>query len=230
MQRRSHSVGVVIPAAGQGTRYGGRTPKQFVSLKGKSVLQRTIEAFESISMIGQIIVVTSGRDRVKVQRIVTKARLRKVTCIVVGGTERQHSVMNGLLAFPRVPEVVLVHDGVRPMVSRNLILAVAREAARHRAAIAAVPVTDTIKIEGPKGFVARTLDRSKLWAAQTPQGFKYETLLRAHEQARKRGIIATDDASLVEMLGVRVRLVKGSPRNIKLTSKADHRRIEMWLK
>jgi len=230
MPRGSHNVGVVIAAGGSGTRYGGSIPKQFLSLKGRTVLQRTLEVFESISSVRQIVVVSSARHLKRVKRIVTDAGFRKVSAIVPGGKKRQDSVLNGLLAFRERPEVVLVHDAVRPLVTKPLILAVIREAARHGAALTAVPVTDTIKTEGPKGFTSSTLDRSKLWAAQTPQGFRYEVLIRAHHRAMKQGIVATDDASLVERLGIPVRLVTGSNTNIKLTTRVDWRLAEMWLK
>ena len=150
-----------------------------------------------------------------------KSRFTKVSSVVAGGRERQHSVWKGLRAFRESPVVVLVHDAVRPLVSRRVINAVVGQAGRYGAAIAAVPVKDTIKLEGRRGFFAKTISRHRLWAAQTPQGFSYDILVKAHVKARRRGFLGTDEASLVERLGIPIRIVQGEYRNVKLTTPDD---------
>ena len=128
------------------------------------------------------------------------------------------------------PEVVLVHDAARPFVTRKMISETIRQAMIHNAVVVCVPVSDTIKVEERKGFLTRTLDRSTLWVVQTPQGFQYDLLLRAHRHARKKKVLATDDAALVELLGIPVRIIEGSRRNLKITGRDDLHLAEMLVK
>ncbi len=172
-------------------------------------------------MVGEIVVVVPESERERTGRIVRLGRYSKVSAVVAGGKERQDSVWAGLSAFRRVPAVVLVHDGVRPFVGREVITGVIRGAARYRAAVVGTPVKDTVKLEGRPGFSTSTLSREKLWAVQTPQGFRYHLLVRAHALARKAGYLGTDEASLVERMGVPVRIIRGNERNLKITTRTD---------
>lgn len=216
-----HRVGIVIPAAGRGRRFGAAHPKQFFRLNGQPILLKTLRIFHGIRAIKEIVVVAPAKYLKDVERLIRSSRLNKVTRIVAGGWERQHSVWNGLTSFTRPPDIVLVHDAVRPLVTRVIIEEVIRQSARHKAAAAGVRVKDTVKVEGRKGFYTKTLDRSRLWVVQTPQGFRFATLMNAHLMARKSRFLGTDEASLVERLGIPVKIVEGSIRNIKITAKED---------
>lgn len=230
MGKKALKTGVVIAAGGVGTRFGGRIPKQFALLNGKTVLQRTLERFEAVPEVGQIVLVAPAEHLPRAKAIVFRAGLRKVSRIVVGGKDRQDSVWSGLRAFPSPPDVVLVHDAVRPLVTSRLIKEVIRQAIQYEAVVPGVPVRDTVKLERAKGVLAHTLDRSKLWSVQTPQGFRYDLLLQAHRLAKRKHFRATDDASLVELLGVPIRVVEGSHRNMKITLQDDIKIAALWAK
>lgn len=224
------SVGVVIAAGGRGKRLGNRLPKQFLLLGGISILQRTVALFASVPSVDEI-VITSPKDHIsRVQRLLAGMGCKKILSIVPGGKERQDSVWNGINGFISKPDIVLVHDAVRPLVSRKTVNEVIASATSYGAAVVGVRVQDTIKVEGKKGFYVRTLDRTNLWAVQTPQGFAFDLLMRAHKNARRSGYLGTDDASLVERMNVPVRIVNGDQRNIKITTSLDLRLAEMWLK
>jgi 2-C-methyl-D-erythritol 4-phosphate cytidylyltransferase len=180
----------------------------------------TIRAFEPVREIGQIIVVVPRQHLERVQQIVSRARFRKVVAIIGGGRDRQESVWNGLRSFTLLPKVVLVHDAVRPLVTRSLIRGVIRSARRYQAAVPTVSVNETLKVV-TAAYCTQTLDRSSIRMIQTPQGFHFELLFRAHRLAMRRHVRATDDAALVERLGIRARMVKGSSRNIKITERGD---------
>jgi 2-C-methyl-D-erythritol 4-phosphate cytidylyltransferase len=221
---------VVIAAGGAGRRYGGSIPKQFLRLGGIPVLQRTIAAFHALRAINEIIVVVPPGHVRRTGVLVRRAGFSKVSRVIPGGRERQDSVWSGLNAFTSSHDLLLVHDAVRPLATRTIIEGVIAAAGRHGAAVAGVPVRDTIKIERRKGFFAGTLDRSSLWAVQTPQGFRSDILLCAHREARHDRFLGTDEASLVERLGVPVRIVPGDERNLKITTRNDLRVALMYLK
>ncbi len=210
----------MIAAGGRGRRLGGSEPKQFLRLRGKPILQHTVEVFDSLPFVQEIVVVVPARYVRRTEHLLHRARVRKVSHVVVGGKERQDSVRNGLLSFDREPNVVLVHDAVRPFVSRKIVEEVIRKARRYGAAVVGVPVKDTIKV-GEGGFFTRTPDRRKLWAVQTPQGFRYDILMRAHRATQRSGFCGTDEASLVERLHLPVAIVVGSYHNIKITTRED---------
>ena len=220
---------MVIPAGGKGRRFGGPRPKQFLPLGGRPLLVHTVLCFERSPLVGRIVVVVPAEQRDAVERMLRRAHCRKVTAVVEGGAERQDSVWNGIEALEPLPRVVLVHDAVRPMVTGRTIAAVARAALRHGAAAAALPVRDTVKREGPRGFTVETVERAGLWAVQTPQGFRARLLVHAHLAAQAAGAVATDEASLVERLGTAVRLVPGDERNIKVTTPGDLALCAQWL-
>jgi len=210
------SVVAVVPAAGRGRRMGG-VDKPLLLLRGRPLLLHLLDRLEA-SRVERIYVAVVP-DRMEHLRRVVGSR-QGVVDLVAGGVHRQDSVGRALEAIKGRPEVVVIHDAARPLVEPELIDRVAEAAQRYGAATAAIPLVDTVK-EVQEGWVRRTLDRSLLWAAQTPQAFRYELILEAHREARRRGMLATDDAALVEMLGRGVRVVVGSSRNLKLTVPED---------
>jgi 2-C-methyl-D-erythritol 4-phosphate cytidylyltransferase len=221
LARRARDVGVVVAAGGRGRRLGGRLPKQFLRLGTKTVLEVTLEQFQRHRLVGEIVVVVPESERRRTERIVRGSRLSKVSSVVAGGKERQDSVREGLAAFRHPPRFVLVHDAVRPFIEEKTITAVVRGTIKYRAAVVGTPVKDTVKLEGRRGFYTKTLSREHLWAVQTPQGFSFHLIDRAHRAARKAGFVGTDEASLVERLGVPVRIIIGNERNMKITTRGD---------
>ena len=213
-------VAAIIVAAGEGRRFGA--PKQFALLGGRSVLERSLAAFEANARVGEIVLVLP--DVALGPKYASP--FAKVRSVVRGGARRQDSVRAGFDRLDRHhTDLVLVHDGARPLVSDALIRRVIREAAAHGAAVPALPVEDTVK-EGADGRVLRTLDRSRLFRVQTPQGFAYGILDEALREAERTGFTGTDDASLVERTGRPVALAEGDRRNIKITTLEDLRWAE----
>lgn len=211
----------IIPAAGKGSRVGSRTPKLFLDLAGEPVLARTISVFARSARIGLIQPVLPRTHLARFARLLARQRWARCRPAVAGGRERQDSVAAGLRALPPEVELVVVHDGARPFVTPRLIHRVLEEARRHGAALAAVPVHDSVKRVSAQLFLEGTVDRRTLWLAQTPQAFRAALLREAHERARRDGLEATDDAALVEALGHPVRVVPGSPLNLKITTRED---------
>jgi 2-C-methyl-D-erythritol 4-phosphate cytidylyltransferase len=214
-------VGVVVVAAGQGTRLGGETPKQYQPIGGVPMVLRAVRPFVAHPDVAQVALVLPPADAE-----VPPAFLRGVAgaglVVVAGGAERSDSVAAGLRALGPECTVVLVHDAARPFVGRAVIDAVIAHARAGEGAVAAVPVSDTLKQAAAEDAtrVARTVPRDGLWRAQTPQGFPRAVLERAYAAAQNEGG-ATDDAALVEGTGVSVRLVPDSPRNMKVTTSDD---------
>lgn len=224
-------VAVIIAAGGRGRRMGGRIPKQFLRLGGVPILQRTIAVFDALREIGEIVLVVPPTHIRRAEAMVRRGKFIKVCRVVAGGRERQESVARGLGACSSQAALVLVHDAVRPLVEPRVILDVIREARKCGAAAACVRVKDTLKVESSRGGMAvRTHPRAGMWAAQTPQGFRKDLLVRAHEAARRSSFLGTDEASLIERLGIGVRIVEGSERNVKITTPGDRRLAEFLLK
>ncbi|MFH1037589.1 MAG: 2-C-methyl-D-erythritol 4-phosphate cytidylyltransferase [PVC group bacterium] len=222
-------AGAIIVAAGQGKRMKGRE-KLFLPLNGVPLLALTLGAYQAHPEISVIVLVANDLVRGRFEEELRgRYRLSKVIAVAAGGPRRQDSVYNGLRAFPEPPRVVLIHDGDRPFIGRKIITAVL-EGAAAGGAIAAVPVKDTVKRVDGDGVIIDTPARTGLWLAQTPQGFPFETILAAHQKAREEGWAATDDASMVERLGVTVRAVEGSYENIKVTTLEDLALAEVILK
>jgi 2-C-methyl-D-erythritol 4-phosphate cytidylyltransferase len=194
------------------------------------MLLRALEALTSVHGIEAIVVVAPPRFLTRTRNLVARAKSARRCKVISGGRSRQESVYNGLLAFDIPPEVVLIHDGARPLVSRRIVDGTILLSRKHKAVTAAIPVTDTLKRETRPGVLTGTVNRSGLWLAQTPQVFHYDLLLKAHRIARKKKNRATDDAGLIEEMGIPVKLFPGSQRNIKITTKADLAIAEMWLK
>lgn len=216
------SVAVLIPAGGMGVRLGRRTPKQFLRITGGTILTRTLAHFRRHPDVRAIVVAAPVDHLVRTRRLVGRTG-RQPVAVVEGGATRQESVWKALRAAPDDVEIVVVHDAVRPFIDRRLIDAVVAAAAEHGAAICALPIAETIKrVRG--GVVEATLDRSELWAVQTPQAFRSALLREAHDKARRDGAAGTDDAMLVERLGHPVRVVPGLAGNAKITTPEDLRR------
>lgn len=214
------SYDVVIPAAGQGKRMKAGRNKLFIELKGDPVIIHTLRVFDSHRPCEKIILVINEREREHFQQLLTDYPFQTAIELVAGGDERQHSVYKGLKAVKQ-EKIVLVHDGARPFIKHEQIDELIAEAEQTGAAILAVPVKDTIKrVQDLQ--VCETIERSSLWAVQTPQAFRLSLLMKAHAEAEYRGFLGTDDASLVEeMEGGSVRVVEGSYTNIKLTTPDD---------
>jgi 2-C-methyl-D-erythritol 4-phosphate cytidylyltransferase/2-C-methyl-D-erythritol 2,4-cyclodiphosphate synthase len=210
---------VIVVAGGRGVRMGGDTPKQYLPLGGQSVLWRTLMCFEMDPLIDGIVLVLHRDDMSYCQQTVIRgAGFKKIRALVPGGAQRSESVRAGLGETTAADEIVLVHDAVRPFVARELIARVIGAAVEAGAALPALPVKETVKVV-EDGLVVSTPARESLWGAQTPQAFRRDVLLRAH--AMKAAALATDDAMLVEALGVPVRVVAGDETNLKLTTPAD---------
>jgi 2-C-methyl-D-erythritol 4-phosphate cytidylyltransferase len=205
----------IIVAAGAGKRFGEM--KQFAYLRAKPVLEWTLERFQAHDGVGAVVLVLPDENDLKHYRM----RYPKILDIVRGGERRQDSVWQGFrLLVPLEPEIVLVHDGARPLVTAALITRVIEAARAGGAAVPVLPVEDTIK-EVRAGLVAGTVDRTLLCRAQTPQGFRYDVLKRALDAARRDWFFGTDEACLVERIGLAVTAVPGDPRNIKITTPID---------
>jgi len=213
----------IIVAAGQGVRMGGSVSKQYMPLDGMSILGRTLTAFVECCFFEEVIVVVAAGDREYCRRqVINRLDLKQAIRIVVGGRDRQESVFNGLEASNgQDDDTVLIHDGVRPFVSEDILTQCLAAVKAHGACIAAVPASDTLKQIGSGGKIAQTLPREGVWLAQTPQGFRLGLARAAHRQARAEGFSGTDDAQLVERLGQSVAVVPGNRANIKITTPDD---------
>ncbi|MGN1317442.1 MAG: 2-C-methyl-D-erythritol 4-phosphate cytidylyltransferase [Lachnospirales bacterium] len=213
---------VIICAAGVGKRMKSKVAKQYILLNDRPILSYTIEAFEKSKDICEIIIVTGKEDIDFVKNeIVDKFGFKKVKSITAGGAERQHSVYNGLKAVSKDCDIVLVHDGVRPFITEENIHNIIEETKIYNACCLGVKVKDTIKICDENGYINETPKRDKLWAAHTPQSFRYDIIMKAYESAFSEGILGTDDSMLVERIGVKVKMVEGSYNNIKITTPED---------
>ena len=237
---------VIIPAAGLGTRMSsaasakGKKPvatKQFTELGGTPILIHTLRKFVASAQVSEIYVALRGneiesfRDRLEKE---AKDTLQKKIHLVEGGEHRQHSVANALSSVSAGDDdIVLVHDAVRPFVTEEIIHEVIRAAQKYGAAIAALPAMDTVKqVERTSdgALITATLPRERVVLAQTPQGFRYDVLKKAFDEAAADSFVGTDEAALVERSGHAVAVVMGSPKNIKITAPADMELAEFFLK
>jgi len=220
----------IVVAAGKGSRAGGGRAKQFRELKGIPIIIHTLGRFERCAEVGEVVAVVPEGSEAETEALAAAHRLCKLARVVRGGATRTESVWRGLGAVNPRAEVVAVHDGVRPFVTPEEIGRCVREAAASGAAILAAPVVDTIKeSDADSRTVARTLERRRLWRALTPQCFRVPLLRRALEVAMEEGSDATDCSSLVERLGAPVRVVEGSPDNIKITTPQDFALAEILM-
>lgn len=216
-------VAVVVPAGGVGRRLGGRTPKQFLRVGSTSILALTVGHFVRHPAIGDVIVAAPAEYLARTRRELATVRGGARVQVVTGGAERQDSVALGIQTVPDGAAVIVVHDGVRPFVTRALIDRAIAAARAGGAAICALPISETVK-RVRDGVVETTIDRSALWAVQTPQAFRAALLREAHEKARRDGFVGTDESMLIERLGHPVTVVPGLSENVKITTPEDLRR------
>lgn len=221
-------VTAIVLAAGYSRRMGGGTNKQFLELLGKRVLWYSLAACEQCDAVNAVVLVRRPNEAEAVERLCTQ--FAKIVAIADGGAERQNSVWNGLEKCPAPTEIVAVHDGARPLVTPALIEATVRSAQEHGTGIAATKIVDTIKEADERRVVQRTVDRTRLWAVQTPQTVRYELLRRAYAEVFRAGIVVTDEAAAVERLGEPVHLVETPFLNLKLTTPADLPMLEALLR
>lgn len=216
-------VAAVIPAAGAGIRMGADRPKQFLAIGGTSILALTLDVFERCEAVRTVVLVVPPEELACCEReVVCGHGLTKVRRIVPGGARRQDSVRCGLEACPPECDIVVVHDGVRPLVRTGLIERIVAEARLHGAAIAALPARETVKEVLEGGWVGRTLDRRKLWMIQTPQAFRFPALIEVHKRAMEQGWgEMSDDAMMLERCGIPVQVIEGAEDNIKVTTPND---------
>lgn len=221
----------IILAAGRGTRMGAKFNKQYLYLKGKPIIAHTLNAFERNQLIDEIILVINQDDiELCEKNILEKYRFRKVTKVINGGPERQISVQNGLSQISSKAEIVLIHDGARPLVTEKIIERCVNGAKEFSAVSAGVPIKDTIKIMKDDCFVDFTPKRENVWITQTPQAFKLKIIKEAHRFAAEKNILGTDDAMLVEEMGREVKMVLGDYENLKITTPEDLITAEAILK
>jgi len=225
-------VAAIVAAAGKGERLKSKVHKPFVALGKDPILLHALRVLDKSNLIGEIIVVAHQADLPKARLLLKKAKLKKFKDIVAGGKRRMDSVKNGLAAVSEDADYVIIHDGCRPFIDNKMISSVLDAAEIFGAAIVGVPVKPTIKETEKGNFVAATLKREVLVDVQTPQAFRKDILLRAYDRAfaeGAEGADATDDAALVERLGIKVKVVDGSYRNIKITTPEDLRYAKMLM-
>lgn len=218
----SKSVVAIVPAAGQGTRMGGTGRKQYLTLGGIPLLVLSLQVLQRIESIREIILSVPENDKDYCWRDIVKPfGLTKVTQIISGGQRRQDSVRHGLLAISNPPDLVMVHDGVRPFIDDDIVKKNILCAEQTGAAVVAMPIHDTVKRVDGQQVIQETLNREELWHIQTPQTFRYDWLLEAHQQGVQDNWDVTDDAALIEKKGYPVSVVEGSCFNIKITRPDD---------
>ena len=221
----------IIPAGGAGRRLGSSMAKQYLLLDGVPVLARTLKIFQQAKVIDEIVLVVPEDDLIfSRKQLVDKYDLTKVRAIVAGGKERQDSVRNGLSAIVDKCDVVIIHDGVRPLLTEEMISKVVAAAKSDGASSIGVKVKDTVKQTTDYNIVAATLPRNNLWLTQTPQAFAFDVLQKAYAAAVNDKFYGTDDASLVERIGVKVKMIAGSYENIKITTPDDLIIAEAFIK
>ncbi len=221
----------IVLAAGAGRRMNAKVQKQYLEVQGKPMLYYALKAFEESEVTDIVLVAGAGQEAYCRGEVIEKYGLKKIKCIAAGGRERYHSVYEGLLAA-KGADYVLIHDGARPMVDKDLIRRSIEAVGIFQACAAGVPAKDTIKIAGEGQMVKETLDRSRVWQIQTPQAFSYPLILEAYRRLMEKDEVAvTDDAAVVErMTSVPVKLIEGSYRNIKITTPEDLIIAEAYLR
>ena len=222
-------VTAVFPAAGQGRRMNVGINKVFLDLVGKPILVHTLQRFSRSKYINHLVVVVAAEEISFIRKLLKAVPGLTPYQVVAGGSERQYSIANGLAVVPKESEIVLVHDAARPLTSVETIDRVVEGAREIGGAIAAVPEKNTVKIVAEDGIVKETPPRKTLWEVQTPQGFRKDILLEAYRKAEEDGFLGTDDSSLVERLGVPVKVVESDYRNIKVTTPEDMLIAEAFL-
>ena len=213
-------VGVIIVAAGSGTRTGSKELKQFRWVAGKPMLLHSIQTFQAFADVAMVVCVLPREHVADPPPWIFQSDADRLL-LSIGGRHRGESVRNGLEDLPNECEIVIIHDAARPLVSSETIGRVIEEARKGNGAVAAVPVADTLKRVDSSGTIVATVDRFGLWRAQTPQAFPRKVIERAHREAREADRVATDDAALCEQIGLTVVVVRGSERALKITEEND---------
>lgn len=213
---------LIIPASGSGLRFGSKTPKQFLKINGKEIIAHTIGKFHSLKIIDEIYIAAHPDNFEKLKKIISKNNFTKVKSIVEGGDTRQASVFNALNSITaNKDDVVMVHDSVRPFLSKKLILSLIEECRVSGGVIPGIKISDTVKRTDEKNFIQKTLSRENLWTVQTPQVFRYDIIKNSFDKAVKKNYTGTDEASVVEFAGYPVKIIEGEKANIKITHKED---------
>ena len=220
----------IIVAAGKGTRMGANVDKLWLEVAGRPVVAHTWKKFNDATCVDEIILVVREGLQPEFLKLAAEYQFQKPFRLVAGGAERQDSVWNGLAALADKTEIVAIQDAARPCTTAELIAATIEAARETGAAVAAQPVTDTIKETADGQVISRTVDRSKLWSVQTPQTFRVEVIRRAISTAREKLLVLTDDTAACELIGQPVRLVQGTTPNPKVTVPADLPFVESLLK
>ena len=213
-------ITAIFPAAGQSRRMNASKNKNFLLIDDKPILVHTLEKFSKVNEINKLIIAAAENEVNIVSDILKKADIKPFE-VVIGGSERQYSIANALKVIPDDAEIILVHDAARPLIDVEVIDEIIETTKIYGGAIAVVPVKDTIKAVDKENFVVDTPARSTLVAVQTPQGFKREIILKAYKQAEIDNFLGTDDSSLVERIGVKVKIVMSDYQNIKITTPED---------
>ncbi|HLG19053.1 MAG TPA: 2-C-methyl-D-erythritol 4-phosphate cytidylyltransferase [Bdellovibrionota bacterium] len=225
------NVTAVITAGGSGKRFGTPTPKQFLPLLGLPILVRSVQAFERCTEVEEIVITVPEAQLASYNPSTFHSYdIRKVVKAIVGGESRQESVHLGLRAIDWPCDVVAIHDASRPLIHGKLISASLLSLEGWDGSVVAVPVHDTLKEVSSPPKIDRTVERTHLWAMQTPQVFRFPWILKAYDQAAKDSFRATDDAQVAERFGGKVRVLEGDPRNLKITFNNDLRMAEALLK
>lgn len=227
MKKRKDKIVAIVPAAGLGKRFGEDKKKTLYLLSGKPVLVWVLETLQGIDEVSEVVPVLKKEDIPYADELIKRYRIKKVKSFVIGGNERQDSVYNAIKSLDKDTKVVIIHDGVRPLVGKDVVKRAIKGLDGCDGVIAGVPVKDTIKevrkqeTEDKGVIVSRTLNRSILWMIQTPQVFHFEKIKKAYESAMADGYYATDDSALVERYGGNVKVIMGSYTNIKITTPED---------
>ena len=212
----------IVLAGGAGKRMGAPTNKQFLLLDNKPIIVHTLQVFEECKPVDGVYLVANQKDLPVIQEeILEQYRFSKVIKLVIGGRLRQDSVKNGLDAIENPCDIVIIHDGARPFITPSFIEKGIYLMEMFDAIIPALPVKDTIKVISKEGFVLKTLDRDSLWQVQTPQTFKYELIMKAYMEGMAKKLYGYDDATFIESIGKKVKVIEGSPYNIKITTPED---------
>ncbi len=226
---KNGATSAIILCAGSSTRFSNTESKQLAEINGASVIERTLQVFESCKLINEIVLVVRKEDTEKYKSFVCEKGFDKVKCIVVGGDTRQASALKGFKRISDKSKYVVIHDGARCLVTDKIIESVHKEAVKYGIATAATKITDTIKMADNEGFISKTLNRELIWNVQTPQIFEYKKYLISAYKAKQEGFLATDDCMLAENAGFKVKLVETGHDNIKITVKEDIKRAEAIL-
>jgi 2-C-methyl-D-erythritol 4-phosphate cytidylyltransferase len=212
---------LIIPSGGVGKRFGGDIPKQYLEINSIPIIIRTIKAFERIEPIENCIISAHKHWHDFILNQAEKHKIKMELYFAENGEQRQHSVYNAIKNKKCSGDFVLIHDAVRPFICKDIIMSVINGLNNFEAVIPVIPAKDTIKEINPDGTVNKTLERSKLFLVQTPQGFKKDILIKAYDYAFKNNFIGTDDASIAEFSNILVKVVSGNSKNIKITNPED---------